>query len=94
MAKEPRRRRLWSRYQQLTLWNKLGVWAGLASILGLGLTLIAFLWTAPAPSQLINRNVSTNGNITITGGAIQTGNGTIIIEKSSGSKENLEDDKP
>ena len=94
MVEKPRRHRLWLRYQQLTLWNKLGVWAGLASILGLGLTLIAFLWTAPAPSQLINQSISTNGNITITEGAIQTGDGTIIIEKSSGSKENLEDDKP
>ena len=94
MVEKPRRRRLWLRYQQLTLWNKLGVWAGLASILGLGLTLITFLWTAPAPSQPINRNISANGNITVTRGAIQTGDGTIIIEGSSGSKEEPEKDKP
>ena len=92
MAKEPRRRRLWSRYQQLTLWNKLAVWAGLASILGLGLTLITFLWKAPP--QPTNQSISANGNITVTGGAIQTGNGTIAIQGSSSSKKKSEDDEP
>ena len=94
MVKEPRHRSLWSRYQQLTLWNKLGVWTGLASILGLGLTLIAFFWTPQPPSQLINRSVSANGNVIVTGGVIQTGDGTINIEGSSNSKEKSEDDKP
>ena len=96
MAKGPRHRSFWSRYQQLTLWNKLGVWTGLASILGLGLTLVAFFWT-PQPSSLpqpLNRSVSSNGNITVDGGAIQTGDGIINIEGSSDSKEKSEDDKP
>ena len=86
MAKEPRHRSLWSRYQQLTLWNKLGVWTGLASILGLGLTLIAFFWKPQTSSlpQLINRSVSANGNITVIRGVIQTDSGTIIINNIEG----------
>ncbi len=79
---------LLQRYRRLTLWNKVGFWGSVASIIGL---VIAFV-TLVLPDASSTQVKASNGGITVgrdlnqqaaPGGTaiIQTGNGKIITEK-------------